>query len=275
MRARILLAGTLVALLAAALPGMALAAGPGPGTCSNGTMADGTYNGFVVKGACTIAYGANVHINGDLILTKGAKLNDHGAEAWMHAQLHVSGSIYVHQGAVLGMGWNAGGPLPGGEGALGPDTVGGSIIASKPLAMQIGGVRIGGNLISNGGGVPSASLEDFRNFPVEDNVIHGNLAIQGWRGGWFGVIRNTIHGNAIISKNVSISSDEGPGMDTDSNEVMSSDASPIGGPVFPQTIGGNLICYGNSPAAQYNPLDFGAKNFVGGKALGQCADLAQ
>jgi len=273
MRVRILLAGTLVALLAAALPGVAVAAGPG--TCSNGTMADGTYNGFVVTGDCTIAYGANVHINGDLTIAPGAKLDDHGAEAWMNAQLHVTGNIYVRKGAVLGMGWNANGPLPGGEGALGPDTVGGSIIASQPLAMQIGGVTIGGNLVSNGGGVLSPSLADFRNFPIEDSVIHGNLIVTGWRGGWFGVIRNTIHGNAIISKNVSISSDTGPGMDTDSNEVMSSDATPIGGPVFPQTIGGNLICVGNVPAAQYNPVDFGAKNFVGGKGLGQCAGLTQ
>jgi hypothetical protein len=273
MRAKFLMVATVVALLAVVFPASALAAGPA--TCSNGKMLDGSYGDFVVTGDCMIAYGADVHINGDLTIAPGAKLDDHGAEAWMHAQLHVAGDIYVGKGAVLGMGWNAGGPLPGGEGALGPDTVGGSIIATKPLAMQIGGVWIGGNLVSNGGGVLSDSVADFRNFPIEDNVIHGNLVVQGWTGGWFGVIRNTIHGNAIISKNRSISSDAGPGADPDSNEVMSSDASPIGGPIFPQTIDGNLICFGNSPAAQYNPLDFGAKNFVGGKALGQCADLAQ
>lgn len=272
MRARILLAGTMVALLAAALPGMALAAGPGPGTCSNGTMAGGTYSSFVVRGDCTIAFGAKVQINGDLVLTKGAKLNDHGAEMWMQGEMHIGGSVYVHKGAVLGLGWNS----PLGEGSLGPDTVGGSIIASQPVAMQIGGVTIGGNLISNGGGVLSPSLADFRNFPVEDNVIHGNLVIQGWRGGWFGVIRNTISGNAIISKNLSVSNAEtGPGMDDDSNEVMGSDVSAIGGPIVPQTIGGNLICFGNVPAAQVNPLDFGTNNFVGGKALGQCAGLTQ
>jgi hypothetical protein len=252
---RLAILGSIAALVAMVLPATVIAVSPG--TCSNGTMLDGTYRGFVVTGDCTIAYGANVHIHGDLVIAKGAKLDDHGAEAWMNAQLHVSGNIHV------------------GEGALGPDTVGGSIIATQPLALQIGGVTIGGNLISNGGGVLSPSLEDFRNFPVEDNLIHGNLVIQGWRGGWFGVIRNTIHGNAIISRNTSVSSDTGPGMDTDSNEVMSTDASPIGGPVFPQTIGGNLICFGNVPAAQYNPVDFGAANFVHGRALGQCAGLTQ
>ena len=47
----------------------------------------------------------------------------------------------------------------------------------------------------------STSAEDFRNFPVKDSVIHGNLVIQGWTGGWFGVIRNTIDGNAVIANN--------------------------------------------------------------------------
>jgi hypothetical protein len=67
----------------------------------------------------------------------------------------------------------------------------------------------------------------------------------------------------------------GPGTDGDSSEVMGSDLSPVGGPILPQTIGGNLICFGNVPDAQVNPGDFGAKNFVGGRALGECAGLTQ
>ncbi len=43
----------------------------------------------------------------------------------------------------------------------------------------------------------------------------------------------------------------------------------------PQTIGGNLICIGNVPAAQVNPLDGGANNVVRGNAIGQCAALTQ
>lgn len=270
MRRLVVLAAA-VALLAMALPGAALAA-PGPGTCSGGTMAAGTYSGFTVTGTCTIAYGANVQINGDLMIAPGASLDDHGAEMWMHAQMHVTGSVYVGKGAVLGLGWNS----PQGEGSLGPDTVGGSIIASQPLAMQVGQVTIGGNLISNGGGVVSLSAADARNFPVEDNVIGGNLIVQGWHGGWFGVIRNTVDGNVIVAHVVSLSNrDTGPGMDPDSTEIMGSDLSAFGGPIIPQTIGGNLICHDNVPAAQINPLDGGAPNFVGGKALGECAGLTQ
>lgn len=271
MRRRILL-GAVVALMAMALPASAFAAQPAAGRCSNGVMHAGTYRSFTVTGTCTIAYGANVHINGDLTVAPGASLNDHGAEMWMHAQVHVTGSVYVGKGAVLGLGWNS----PQGEGSLGPDTVGGSIVANQPLALQVGQVTIGGNFVSNGGGVVSLTAADSRNFPIEDNVIHGNLSVQGWRGGWFGVIRNTISGNAIIANVVSLSNREtGPGMDTDSTEVMGTDASAFGGPIVPQTIGGNLICHDNVPAAQVNPADGGANNFVGGQALGECAGLTQ
>lgn len=267
-----LLVGTLVAVLAIALPSSALASSPEPGTCSGGTIASGTYADFTVTGVCTVAFGAMIHINGDLTVADGARLDDHGAEMWMHAQVHVTGDILVGKGAVLGLGWNS----PQGEGSLGPDTVGGSIIANQPLALQVGQVTIGGNLISNGGGVVSLSAADSRNFPVEDNVIHGNLIVQGWHGGWFGAIRNTIDGNAIFARIVSLSNREtGPGMDTDSTEIMGSDLSAFGGPVIPQTIGGNLICHDNVPAAQVNPADGGANNVVGGKALGECAGLTQ
>ncbi len=269
---RFAILGSIMALMAMALPATALAA-TGPGTCSNGWMAGGTYSSFVVTGRCTIAYGATVNITGDLTIAPGANLDDHGAEMWMHAQMHVGGDVNIGKGAVLGLGWNS----PQGEGSLGPDTVGGNVIASQPLAFQIGQVTIGGNLISSGGGVLSTSLADFRNLPIEDNVIGGNLVVQGWRGGWFGVIRNTVHGNAVIVNNRSYSNgDTGPGTDPDSTEIMGSDLSAIGIPVqIPQTIGGNLICYGNLPAAQVNPADGGALNFVHGKALGECAGLTQ
>jgi len=269
---RLTLLGTLVALVAMALPGTVLAAAPGAGTCQGGTMQAGTYSRFTVTGICNIAFGANVQINGDLIVANGASLNDHGAEAWMHAQMHITGNVKVGKGAVLGLGWNS----PNGEGSLGPDTVGGNIIANRPLALQVGQVTIDGNLISNGGGVLSTSAADFRNFPIKDNVIHGNLVVQGWHGGWIGLIRNTVGGNVIFSKNVSRSNPEtGPGTDGDSSEVMGTDLSAIGGPIVPQTIGGNLICHGNVPAAQVNPLDGGAKSVVGGRAIGQCAGIAE
>ncbi len=282
MRRMGFLFSAILTLLIIALPGTALAGEHHDGEhhdgrhhdgrCVDGTMAGGTYRNFTVTGTCVIAYGATVHIKGDLKIARHASLNDHGAELWMKAEMHVDGNIKVGRGGVLGLGWNS----PGGEGTLGPDTVGGNITADHPLALQIGGVTVWGNVTSNGGGVLSTSIADFRNFPVKDNVIHGNLVIKGWHGGWIGLIRNTVDRNVIFSDNKSRSNDvTGPGTDTDSSEVMGTDLSSIGGPVIPQTIGGNLICHGNVPAAQVNPLDGGAKNIVGGKAIGQCKGLAQ
>jgi type 1 fimbria pilin len=270
MRRRILLFGAVVALLAMALPGAAFAGQRGAGTCSDGTMYGGTYRGFTVTGTCTIEAGATVQINGNLTIAAGASLDDHGAEGWKSAQVHVTGNVKVGKGAVLGLGYNAA------EGTLGPDTVGGNIVANQPLALQLGNVTVGGNVISIGGGVLSMSAEDFRNFPVKDNVIHGNLVVMGWQGGWIGLIRNHVDGNVIFAYNVSRSNPEtGPGTDVDSSEVMGTDLSAFGGPVVPQTIGGNLICHGNVPAAQINPADGGAKSVVGGKGIGECAGLTQ
>lgn len=268
MHRRILLLGAVVAMLAMVLPGSVLAASPGAGTCTGGTIPAGTYSSFTVTGTCTVAYGANVQVNGDLTIADGASLDDHGAELWMHAQVHITGDVYIGKGAVLGLGWNS----PQGEGSLGPDTVGGNIVANQPLALQVGQVTIGGNLVSNGGGVDSVAGGN-RNFPVEDNVIHGNLVVQGWQGGWIGLIRNTVDQNVIFANNVSrFNRDTGTGMDPDSSEVMGSAFGPFS---IPQSIGGNLICHDNIPAAQVNPLDGGANNFVGGKALGECAELTQ
>jgi hypothetical protein len=265
MRRQIVLFGTVVALLAMALPGSALAHLPRGGTCSGGTMLAGTYSGFTVTGTCTIDAGAAVQINGNLIVARGASLDDHGAEAWQGAQMHITGNVIVGKGAVLGLGYNSA------EGTLGPDTVSGNIVADQPLALQVGNLTVGGNLISIGGdGSGGASpATDARNFPIKDNVIHGSLILHGWRGGWLGVIRNHVDGNVIVSHNMSLSTPPGPGgtppgaigMDPDSTEVQTN------------TISGNLICFGNSPPAQVNSADGGAANVVGGNAIGECAGL--
>jgi hypothetical protein len=263
MHRRILLFGTVVALLAMVLPGSALAANPGAGTCTGGAIPAGTYSGLTVTGTCFFA--GPVTINGNLTVADGAILNDH---AWPYpAAVHVTGDVRVGKGAVLGLGYNAA------EGTLGPDAVDGNIVANQPLTLYLGNITVRGNVISNGGGLLSTSAEDFRNFPVKDNVIHGNLIIQGWQGGWIGLIRNHVDGNVIFAKNVSLSHPPsfpgeppdagGPGTDPDSSEVQTN------------SIFGNLICHGNFPAAQINSGDGGLPNDVGGNAIGECALLAE
>lgn len=117
-----------------------------------------------------------------------------------------------------------------------------------------------GNVVSNGGG----TAERFFNFPIKDNVIDGNVVIHGWTGGWWGLIANTVGGNVDLSNNRSVvqpagdcegtfpvGCDAAPGADTDAAEIQSR------GPDNPQRISGNLICHGNTPSAQINPLDGG------------------
>ena len=256
---KVLVAGAAVALLVMALPGAALAVAPDAGMCSGGEIGSGTWSSFRVTGDCTFADGATVQINGNLTVAAGAVLNDHAAST---AVVNVGGDVLVGPRAIFGLGTYA---TPG---AVGPDTVGGSIIANRPLTLYVGGVTVGGNVISVGGGLASPAAADFRNFPFKDNVVHGNLLIEGWHGGWLGVIRNHVGRNAVIVGNVSRSNPAGPGVDGDSTEVM-------GSVLGTQTIGGNLICLGNTPDAQVNPVDGGLPSIVGGRAIGECRSLVQ
>lgn len=249
---RLAILGTILALAAMASPAAALAANPAA-TCSGGLIQSGDYSGLTVTGPCMFAPGAMVSIHGNVTVADGAILNDHAASA---AEVHITGNVKVGRGAVLGLGTYT---TPG---RLGKDTVGGNVIANHPRTLYLGSMTVGGNVISIGGGLASTSAADFRNFPIKDNVIHGNLVIMGWQGGWIGVIRNHVGGNVIFMRNVSGSSDAGPGLDTDSSEVQTN------------VIGHNLICFANGPAAQVNAGDGGQPNSVGGRAIGQCAGLA-
>ena len=92
--------------------------------------------------------------------------------------------------------------------------------------------------------------------------IDGNAIIQGWSGLWLGVIRTEVGGNLIVAKTSGTQTgvDEFVGI-LDSTEVVSN------------SVGGNLICHGNSPAAQIGDSE-GGPNAVGGNAIGECAGLA-
>jgi hypothetical protein len=240
-------------MLLAAVAGIAvtaaLAGRPDAATCSGGSIPPGTYSNLTVTGNCF--FGGDVTVNGNLKVADGAILNDH---AFSHAVVHVTGNVIVGEGAVLGLGRY--GPPPA------PQTgtvVDGNIVADGPLSLYLSGITVHGNVISNGGG--GGVTGEFRNFPTKDNIVDGNLVVQGWHGGWLGVIRDHVGGNVIVSDNESVLTEEGPGVDSDSTEVMSN------------VVGGNLICEGNTPAAQVNPDDGGVPNEVGGVKVGECADL--
>lgn len=250
-------------VLASVFSAVPALAGPAGGyTCGvDGPIPGGIYSSLVVNANCF--FGGDVTVNGNVTVADGAVLNDHAGSGADHVL--ITGNVKVGKGAVLGLGtYN--------PSAIHDTTVNGNIVANQPLSLYLSFATVHGNVVSNGGGTAA----DFRNFPIKDNTIDGNLVVQGWHGGWLGVIRNRVGGNVIVSKNASVvmltgctgeGEEEvctgfGPGFDVDSTEVQTN------------VISGNLVCQGNFPGAQVNALDGGELNDVGGRAIGQCADLA-
>jgi hypothetical protein len=232
-------------------------------TCSSGMS--GSHGSVAVVGPCFV--GADVTINGNLTLADGSIFAGFGT-------VTITGNVSVGKGAQLFLGWDAD------EGELGPDSVGGNIVANQPLSLYIGNVTVHGNLVSNGGGTAAR----FYNFPIKDNRVDGNLVIHGWTGGWWGVIANSVGGNVDVANNRSVvqpagecegtfprGCDAAPGADTDAAEVQSRGIPGVF--LNPQHISGNLICHGNSPSAQVNALDAGAANVVDRNKIGECAGL--
>jgi len=248
-----LLLGLSVVVALSVVGSAALGAAPGSSTCSGGVIAAGTYDGLTVTGSCNFGPGT-VTINGNLVVAAGAALNDHATST---ATVNVSGNVLVGQGAVLGLGtYN--------PSAAHNSSVGGNIIADAPLSLYLSFLTVHGNVVSNGGG--GGVSGQFRNFPTKDITVDGNLIVQGWTGGWIGLIRDHVGGNIVFSNNESVINGlvdpPVPGVvDSDSSEVMTN------------VVGGNLICQGNTPAAQVNPDDGGQPNTVGGHKIGQCARL--
>jgi hypothetical protein len=230
------------AVLAIGVAG-ATAARPGSATCSGGTIASGTYDGLTVTGNCTFTPGAVVTVNGNLTIADGAILNDHAGVA---ASVHVTGNVFVGKGAVLGLGsYN--------PSAQQETTIDGNIIATQAASLYVSFLTVRGNLISNGGGDPG------RNLPLKDITVGGNLIVQGWSGLWFGIIRDTVGGNVIVANNRA----------SDPSQLPGSDSTEVANNPF---IGGNLICVGNTPAAQLGDTEQPGST-VAGRKIGECAGL--
>jgi hypothetical protein len=204
------------------------------------TAISGVVNGnLTITGKRFVDFGQSLTVNGNLTIAPGACL-----EAFVGSAA-VKGNVKVEKGGVFGLGYGPGTFY----------TVGGNIVANQPGSLYLGGATVYGNVVSNGGG------DLARNFPIKDSTIYGNLVVQGWHGLWIGLLRNTVGGNVIFSKTSGIQTgeDDFEGI-LDSTEVADN------------VISGNLICEGNSPAAQVGDSG-GGPNIVGGNAIGECASL--
>ena len=232
----------------------ASAAAPSTGTCSGGAIAPGIYHGLIVTGNCTVK--GPVTINGNVTVADNAYLD----AAYNGTKLTINGNVKVSSRAKLGLGCTYGYHDCGLNPVwLGNVTVNGNITANQALTMYLDFTTIHGNVVSNGGGditmVDSPAGEGIV-FPIKDNVIDGNVIVHGWQGAWFGVIRNTVGGNVMASNTVGTRI--GDGNLPDSTEIVTNH------------ISGNLICQGNSPAAQIGDSG-GSPNTVGGNKIGECA----
>jgi hypothetical protein len=224
----------------------------GPPICSSaGKAISGTDGSLTITGNAYVASGTTLTVKGSLTLARGACL-----DAFTLGTVNVGGNVLVSKGAILALGCSPGsiGPFPPCGTTTTSDTVGGSIVASQPLTMYLDGDTINGSVTSAGGG-PGPTLNPYINFPIKENLIGGNLTVSGWQGAWFGVLRNTVHGNVTLSQNVGVTIGELGTLD--STEIVTN------------TISGNLTCAGNSPAAQFGDSG-GAPNVVGGRKIGQC-----
>jgi hypothetical protein len=249
MKLRLLVAiGAVLALSVAGAT--AVAAPPGSATCAGGLIHAGTYKGLTVTGTCFFAGDGPVTVDGNLTVAEGAALNDH---AGTFAVVHVTGNVLVRKGGIVGLGAYGPPHLPQ-TGTV----VDGNVIADQPTSMYLSAITIHGNFISNGGSGPG------RNFPIKDNIVDGNVVVQGWSGLWIGLLRNTVGGNIVFSNTSGTQvGDEPPFVGVpDSSEVADN------------IVSGNLICQGNSPAAQIGDSE-GGPNIVGGNAVGQCAAISQ
>jgi hypothetical protein len=248
------LVGMCIALVAAMSAPAASAWEPGgPPICSSleGPI-EGSYHNLTITGDNWVPAGAELNVSGNLTIAKGACL-----DAFTLGKVSVTGNILVGNGAILALGCTLGSIGPGEpcESENTDDTVGGNIVAFHPLTMYLDGDTIGGNVLSYGGG-PGETLSPYVNFPIKENDIGGNLVVTGWKGAWFGVLRNTVHKNVILLDDVGLTISEETG-EPDSSEIVTN------------TITGNLICFANNPAPQFGDSG-GSPNTVGGLKIGQC-----
>lgn len=238
--------------------GVASADPVGAPICSTAGRAIAGYHhgNLVVRGNAYVASGATLRVRGNLVLARGACL-----DAFSLGTVHVRRSVLVRDGATLALGCapGANGPPP-----MAPcnftttdDTVGGNILAWHPATMFLTAVTVGRNVVSVGGGPGTQDVG--KSFAVKGMKVRGSLVLYGWKGGWIGALRNNVGRDLVFSHNAG--SRPGDSGANDSSEVDGN------------TVGRNLVCYRNVPAAQFGDAPPPHANTVGGRAFGECRSL--
>lgn len=142
----------LLLLVAMAVGSSTAAADPtmGPPICSSAGMPlSGTVGNLTITGNSYVPAGSTLTVRGNLTLSPGSCF-----DAFTVATVHVSGSVNVGRGAILGLGCSPGaiGPEPPCGTTTTDDTVGNGISAREALTMYLTAVTVNGSVTSIGGG---------------------------------------------------------------------------------------------------------------------------
>ena len=264
MKSRILFGAAMMVALSTGLVGTAGIASahtrPMAYTCTGGDFASGNltsipsgiYASIRVTGACAVAPDAVITVLGNVKVASGAVLDAQSAPS----TITVKGDVTAARGSLLGLGClpNPVGHTTGHPCTVEPTgssdiTVKGSVTAIDADTVLLNGITVKGNVTLIGGG------EDVNPWSIKTNTIHGNLLVTGVTPNWIGFILNKVGGNMIlIHITITDPGDPSPTIFVASN-----------------TVGRNLVCYGLAPAVSGGFP--GEVNVVGGRALGQCANL--
>jgi hypothetical protein len=237
-------------LLVSAGPAGATAAGRhfGHVTCWGGTIKAGTYRSLTVAGNCTLTSTGTAHVKGNVVVRGHAFLN-----TLTTGTFNVDGNLSVRNDGIAGLGCNNEVGCP----TESNDHIGGNLTGRGAWAVVVEQEHVGGNVSIIGGGrsedCSSTGLVGGPFFAtVHDSTVGGNVVVRGLHTCWFGLIRTDVGGNVQIIGNRF--------GDPDANEIITN------------TVGGNLACFNNNPAAQIGDSG-GSPNVVGGQKRGECKNL--
>ncbi len=256
---RLKVVATVTAVLALAFAGAPAFAAPATAyTCTGGDIPSGTYSSLTVSGVCAVPADAVVTVTGNLNVTGGAILDAASAPS----TITVGGNVTVGPGAIVDVGCTfahggcASGPEGDGPYAGQQSTVlvKGNVTVNGAYA-PLNGITVVGNVAVNGG--PA----DVPPWAIKDNTIRGNLTVAGLTAEWFGILRNSVGGNATLSRITMTGANDAPG---------SSGINPVF--IVSNTVTGNLSCNGLTPGISigFSGVD---ENHVGGRSVGQCAGV--
>jgi hypothetical protein len=241
-------------------------------TCTGGDLATGTFTSIpsgnyariTVKGACNVVPDAVINVVGNINVAPGAVFDAQSAPS----TITVGHNVTAARGSLLGLGClpNPVGHTTGHPCTVDPTgssniTVNGNVTATDADTVLLNGITVQGNVTLIGSEGTATVTERATAIPwaIKDNTIGRNLIVGDMKPIWVGVLDNKVGGNVILF-DVHITDGLPP-----NNDPMPTIS------VKSNTVGRNLVCYGLGPNLSVGVP--GQVNVVGGKALGQCANL--